>query len=70
MTSTREDFADGYDLSNEFFRLWLGERMSYTCAVFDEHHTTLDQIRRELDIQFKRIAQLQGELDLIKSERR
>ncbi len=38
MTSTCEDFADGYDLSNEFFRLWLGERMSYTCAVFDEQH--------------------------------
>ena len=42
MTSTREDFAHGYDLSNEFFRLWLGERMSYTCAVFDAQHTTLE----------------------------
>jgi hypothetical protein len=26
-------------------------------------------VRRDLDIQFKRIAQLQGELDLIKRER-
>jgi cyclopropane-fatty-acyl-phospholipid synthase len=43
VTSTREDFSDGYDLSNDFFRLWLGERMSYTCAVFDEQHTTLEK---------------------------
>ena len=49
MTSTREDFADGYDLSNEFFRLWLGERMSYTCAVFDEQHTTLEEAQHNKD---------------------
>ena len=49
MTSTREDFAHGYDLSNEFFRLWLGERMSYTCAVFDEQHTTLEEAQHNKD---------------------
>ena len=46
MTSTREDFVEGYDLSNEFFRLWLDERMHYTSAVFDERHTTLEDAQR------------------------
>lgn len=43
MTSTREEVEVGYDISNEFFRLWLDERMHYTCAVYDEKHTTLEQ---------------------------
>lgn len=43
MTSTREEVEVGYDISNEFFRLWLDERMHYTSAVFDEKNTTLEQ---------------------------
>lgn len=46
MTSTREEVEIGYDISNEFFRLWLDERMHYTCAVFDAEHTTLEQAQR------------------------
>ena len=46
MTSTREEVEIGYDISNEFFRLWLDERMHYTSAVFDEQHTTLEQAQR------------------------
>ena len=23
-------------MSNEFFRLWLDERMNYTCGIFDD----------------------------------
>jgi cyclopropane-fatty-acyl-phospholipid synthase len=33
--STKSEVAVSYDVSNEFFRLWLDERMNYTCAVFD-----------------------------------
>lgn len=36
MGSTKEEVQVSYDVSNEFFRLWLDERMNYTCAVFDE----------------------------------
>src|SRR5579862_6081201 len=36
MGSTQSDVAVSYDVDNEFFRLWLDERMSYTCALFDE----------------------------------
>src|SRR5438094_3243492 len=43
MTSTRHEVEIGYDISNEFFRLWLDERMHYTSAVFDEKNTTLEQ---------------------------
>ena len=46
MTSTREEVEIGYDISNEFFRLWLDERMHYTSAVYDEEHTTLEQAQR------------------------
>lgn len=46
MTSTREEVEVGYDISNEFFRLWLDERMHYTSAVFDDAHTTLEEAQR------------------------
>jgi cyclopropane-fatty-acyl-phospholipid synthase len=36
MGSTQEQVAVSYDVDNEFFRLWLDERMNYTCALFDE----------------------------------
>ncbi len=35
MGSTQQDVQVSYDVSNEFFRLWLDERMNYTCGVFD-----------------------------------
>jgi cyclopropane-fatty-acyl-phospholipid synthase len=43
MTSTREEIEIGYDISNEFFRLWLDERMHYTAAVFENPDETLEQ---------------------------
>jgi cyclopropane-fatty-acyl-phospholipid synthase len=34
--SDKAQVAVSYDVDNEFFRLWLDERMNYTCAVFDD----------------------------------
>lgn len=34
--STQAEVQVSYDVSNEFFRLWLDKRMNYTCAVFDD----------------------------------
>jgi hypothetical protein len=34
MGSTKAEVQVSDDVANEFFRLWLDERMSYTCAVF------------------------------------
>src|SRR5207253_130171 len=36
MGSSKAEVAVSYDVSNEFFRLWLDERMNYTCGVFDD----------------------------------
>jgi cyclopropane-fatty-acyl-phospholipid synthase len=36
MGSTKADVDVSYGVSNEFFRLWLDERMNYTCALFKD----------------------------------
>ena len=33
--STQEEVEVSYDVSNEFFELWLDKKMNYTCALFD-----------------------------------
>src|SRR2546429_365495 len=38
MGSSKADIAVSYDVSNEFFRLWLDESMSYTRGIFDDSH--------------------------------
>ena len=42
MGSSRADVEVSYDVSNEFFRLWLDERMNYTCAVFESPDQPLE----------------------------
>jgi cyclopropane-fatty-acyl-phospholipid synthase len=39
-----------YDLSNDFYQLWLDEQMVYSCAYFDSHDDNLNAAqRRKLD---------------------
>lgn len=42
MGSTKSEVEVSYDVSNEFFRLWLDERMNYTCAVFESPEQSLE----------------------------
>lgn len=42
----REAIAFHYDVSNEFYRLWLDERMVYSCAYFNDPDESLDQAQR------------------------
>src|SRR4051794_16259925 len=42
MTSTLDQILVGYDIGNEFFRLWLDEKMHYSCGVFDAEHPSLE----------------------------
>jgi cyclopropane-fatty-acyl-phospholipid synthase len=42
MGSSQSDVEVSYDVSNEFFRLWLDERMNYTCAVFESDAQPLE----------------------------
>lgn len=60
---TREEFDRVIDILND-----RGEILKEYRAALDEHRTTLDQLHRDLDIQFKRIAQLQEEVDRLKRE--
>jgi cyclopropane-fatty-acyl-phospholipid synthase len=38
-----EDVQAHYDISNDFFRLFLGETMLYTCGYFERDDMTLDE---------------------------
>ena len=43
MTSTQAEIEVSYDVSNDFFRLWLDDNMHYTSAVFDRPDMTLEE---------------------------
>ena len=40
--SNRHNIAHHYDVSNAFYRLWLDERMVYSCAYFQDDAQSLD----------------------------
>jgi cyclopropane-fatty-acyl-phospholipid synthase len=42
MGSSKAEVEVSYDVSNDFFRLWLDERMNYTCAVFESPDQPLE----------------------------
>ena len=42
MGSNKDEVQVSYDVSNDFFRLWLDERMNYTCAVFESDNQSLE----------------------------
>ncbi len=43
IAQARDNIYSHYDISNEFYRLWLDERMVYTCAYFPTPEATLEQ---------------------------
>ena len=43
MTSTQKEIEVSYDVSNEFFRLWLDERMHYTSALYLSEKDSLER---------------------------
>jgi cyclopropane-fatty-acyl-phospholipid synthase len=47
---SRHNVHHHYDLGNDFYKLWLDERMVYTCAYFDHPDATLEEAQvRKLD---------------------
>jgi cyclopropane-fatty-acyl-phospholipid synthase len=42
MGSNKADVEVSYDISNDFFRLWLDERMNYTSAVYESWDQSLE----------------------------
>jgi cyclopropane-fatty-acyl-phospholipid synthase len=43
LTGSRRNIHHHYDLSNDFYRLWLDEQMVYTCAYFPTPSATLEE---------------------------
>ena len=51
-----------YDVSNDFYRLWLDEQMVYSCAYFESPQDTLDQAQRcKLDHICRKLRLVAGE---------
>lgn len=42
----RRNIAAHYDLSNEFFSLWLDPTMSYSCGIFEQANASLEEASR------------------------
>src|SRR5450631_1233321 len=43
LTGSRQNIRRHYDLGNDFYTLWLGETMAYTCAYYPTAQATLEQ---------------------------
>jgi cyclopropane-fatty-acyl-phospholipid synthase len=43
LSGSRENIHHHYDIGNDFYSLWLGETMAYTCAYYPTSTTTLDE---------------------------
>jgi len=62
---SRQNIAAHYDLSNDFFSLFLDETLTYSCAVFEEEGMSLaDASRAKLDRVCRKLA-LTGEDHLL-----
>lgn len=43
LAGSRDNIHRHYDLGNDFYSLWLGETMAYTCAYYPSAEATLEQ---------------------------
>ena len=43
LAAARDNIHHHYDMGNEFYALWLGATMAYTCAYFPTRDATLDE---------------------------
>ena len=43
LTGSRDNIHHHYNIGNEFYSLWLGRTMAYTCAYYPTPATTLDE---------------------------
>jgi cyclopropane-fatty-acyl-phospholipid synthase len=58
LSGSKENILAHYDLSNDFYKLWLDETMTYSCGVFENDKSTLneasieklDRICRKMDL--------------------
>ena len=43
LTGSKKNIVAHYDLSNEFYQLWLDKTMTYSCGIFLDENSTLEQ---------------------------
>ncbi len=61
-TSDREAIAYHYDVSNEFYALWLDPQMVYSCAYFEDPAMSLEQAQcGKLDLICRKLRLAAGE---------
>jgi cyclopropane-fatty-acyl-phospholipid synthase len=60
--SNRRNIAHHYDVSNAFYRIWLDQRMVYSCAYFRDDADTLDTAQlQKLDHICRKLQLARGE---------
>lgn len=59
---SRKNIHHHYDISNDFYRLWLDPQLVYTCAYFPDSNATLEEAQRaKLDIVCRKLWLQAGE---------
>jgi cyclopropane-fatty-acyl-phospholipid synthase len=62
LARSRENAQHHYDVGNEFYKIWLDERMVYTCAYFPTPDATLEEAQlAKMDHVCRKIALRPGE---------
>ena len=46
LNGSRDNIHHHYDIGNDFYSLWLGDTMAYTCAYYPTPDATLDEAQR------------------------
>ncbi len=47
LAGSRKNISHHYDISNDFYKLWLDQNLQYTCSYFTDPCLDLDQSQRE-----------------------
>jgi cyclopropane-fatty-acyl-phospholipid synthase len=62
LLGSRHNIHQHYDLGNDFYRLWLDERMLYTCAYYPTPEATLEEAQiAKMDHVCRKVALRAGE---------
>jgi cyclopropane-fatty-acyl-phospholipid synthase len=62
LRGSRDNIHRHYDLGNEFYRLWLDERMVYTCAYFPAISASLEEAQlAKMELVCRKVALRAGE---------
>lgn len=57
MGSNQTDIEVSYGVDNDFFKLWLDERMNYTCALFEDTVNYSDRFEDAQDNKLRKLSE-------------